>query len=81
MSDFSQPRILYFDGTNVYDTPIAATVGSVFSGQNHTLIALIIGAALYFILYYYKKYDLAAIVFAILVAGISVDFYLNNYYH
>ena len=75
------PRILYTDGTDIYDTPPAATVGSVLTGENHTLIAIIAGAILYFIFYYYERYDLAAIVFAILFAGIAVDFYINTYYH
>ena len=75
------PRILYTDGTEIYDTMPSATVGSILTGENHTLIAILVGAALYFIFYYYERYDLAAIVFAILFAGIAVDFYINTYYH
>lgn len=73
--------ILYTDGTNIYDTPLSTTVGSVLTGENHTLIAIIIGGILYLIAYYYERYDIAAIIFFILATGIAVDFYLNNYYH
>ena len=73
--------ILYTDGMSVYDTAQAATAGSVLTGENHTLIAIIVAGILYALAYYYERYDIAAMIFFVLAAGIAVDFYLNNYYH
>ena len=73
--------ILYTDGTSVYDTAQAATAGAVLTGENHTLIAIIVAGILYALAYYYERYDIAAMIFFVLAAGIAVDFYLNNYYH
>ena len=33
------------------------------------------------IAYGYERFDIAAIIFFILITGIAVDFYLNSYYH
>ena len=78
---YDAPRILYYDGNQVYDTPLSTTVGSVLDGENHVLIGLILGGILYAIAYHYKRYDVCAILFFALAAGIAVDFYVNSYYH
>ena len=76
-----ESKTLYTDGTNIYDTQPTATIGSFLSGENHVLIGIAVGAILYLIAYGYERFDIAAIIFFVLITGIAVDFYLNSYYH
>ena len=66
---------------NEHESDYSPFVASLTSGINHVSLGIIFGSSFYLMLYILGSYDLAAIVFFVLMAGIFVDLYIHNYYH